>query len=164
MFIPHIWNDMVYKKTQIGWWLIAVFAIPIVWLLLAYFYQWGSRPLTKTSLVFSVVLLILIVLLFYRFTVETEQDTIRLTYGIGLIRITPKIDELIRTEVVKTPWYYGLGIRITPKGMLYNIQGTGAVLLEYMHDGKLKTVMIGSPEPEKLKRVLDTQFKNSNGL
>ena len=153
---------MVYKKTQIGWWLIVVFTIPILWLVFAYLQQWGSRPLTVISLVFGDVLLILIVLLFYRLTVEIENDWVRLTYGIGLIRIRLKIEELISTKVVKTPWYYGLGIRITPKGMLYNIQGSRAVLIEYMHRGELKTVMIGSPEPEKLKRVLETGLKTSN--
>lgn len=152
---------MIYRKTQTGWWLIAIFTIPILWLVFAHFQQWGSRPLTELSLAFALILLTLIVLLFYRLTVEVENDRIRLTYGIGLIKITLRIEELISTQVVKTPWYYGLGIRITPKGMLYNIQGTRAVLMEYMHKGELKTVMVGSAEPEKLKELLDARFANS---
>ena len=151
---------MAYRKTQMGWWLIAFFAIPVVWLLFAYFFQWGNRPLTATSLFLSTSLLVLIVLLFYKLTVETVKNTIRLSYGIGLIRITLKIDELISSKVVKTPWYYGLGIRITPKGMLYNIQGTRAVQLEYMHNGELKTVLVGSPEPEELIRNLQSQLRD----
>jgi hypothetical protein len=151
---------MAYRKTQIGWWPIAIFAIPLVLLLFDYFFQWRNRPLTTISLLLSISLLVLIVLLFYKLTVETAEDAIRLSYGIGLIRITLKIDEFLSANVVKTPWYYGLGIRITPKGMLYNIQGTKAVLLEYMHKGELKTVLIGSPEPEKLKRNLESQLRN----
>ncbi len=154
--------EMMYRKTQTGWWLLVVFTIPILWLVLAYFQQWGSRRLTAISLAFTVVLLAIIVLLFYRLTVEVENHTIRLTYGIGLIKITLKIDELIRTRVVKTPWYYGLGIRITPKGMLYNIQGSRAVLVEYMQKGELKPVMIGSPEPEKLKEILDARIPRAD--
>ena len=155
---------MNYRKTQIGWWLIVLFTIPILWLVVAYFQQWGSRPLTELSLVFAIILLALIILLFYRLTVEVKNDTIRLTYGIGLIKITLRIDELISTRVVKTPWYYGLGIRITPKGMLYNIQGTRAVLVEYMHKGQLKTVMVGSAEPEKLKELLDARIPRQDGF
>lgn len=154
--------EMIYRKTQIGGWLIVFFTIPILWLVFAYFQHWGSRPLTELSLAFAIILLTLIVLLFYRLTVEVKNNRIRLTYGIGLIKITLKIDELISTRVLKTPWYYGLGIRITPKGMLYNIQGSRAVLVEYMHKGELKTVMVGSAEPEKLKEILDSRIPHED--
>ncbi|MEM1135923.1 MAG: hypothetical protein AAGI07_08780, partial [Bacteroidota bacterium] len=76
-----------------------------------------------------------------------------------LIRISFKIDRLEQAQIIKTPWYYGLGIRMTPEGMLYNIQGPKAVKIRYLSNGRNKSVMIGTLEPEKLNKVLETHFK-----
>lgn len=81
-----------------------------------------------------------------------------MSYGIGLIRIRFKIDKLEATQIIKTPWYYGLGIRVTPKGMLYNIQGSKAVEIKYLGNGKSKSVMIGTAEPELLVKALEDNF------
>ena len=89
-----------------------------------------------------------------------EKDGVRLKYGIGLISLKFKMDEVESLESIKTPWYYGLGIRITPKGILYNIQGLKAVRIHYLKDGKSKKVMIGTDEPEELMKALNSAFGN----
>ena len=99
--------------------------------------------------------------MFYKLTVELSDSTLKLTYGIGLIRIKFKIDELLQTNIIRTPWYYGLGIRITPKGMLYNIQGLKAIKIDYTSSGKRKSVMIGTPEPDQLKKALEYNWKKA---
>jgi len=149
---------MKYKKSQTGWVLIAIFAPVLGFLFLAHLNRWGNNPLPLTPFLILSGLFVFISLLFYKLTVHVEKSKIKLIYGIGLIRATFKIDQLSRAEVIKTPWYYGLGIRITPKGMLYNIHGSQAVRLEYQHKGKSKSVMIGTPEPEQLKDYLEKNF------
>ena len=72
----------------------------------------------------------------------------------GLINFQIKVDQLIKTNITKTPWYYGIGIKITPKGMLYNIQGTKAVAVEYRSNGITKSMLLGTTEPEKLEQTL----------
>ncbi len=150
---------MKYKKSQIGWIAIMIFAPVIIFLYLAYANQWGNNPLPFVPFLVLAVLFVVICFMFYKLTVELDESTLKLTYGIGLIRIKFKIDELVRIEIIRTPWYYGLGIRITPKGMLYNIQGSKAVNIEYTSNGKSKSVMVGTPEPEQLKKALEDNWK-----
>lgn len=149
---------MEYRKSQIGWFLIGLFGIVALFIVLAYWNQWGSKPLSTNP--FTVVLLIQIyvLLLFYKLTILVDQSTIQLHYGIALIRIRLKITKLLEVQSIQTPWYYGLGIRITPKGMLYNIQGSNALKLVYQNNGITKKVMLGTPEPDVLKRYLENHF------
>ncbi len=149
---------MRYQKSQTGWILLLIFLPILVFLFLLYINQWGSNPLPLPMFVVMSVLFTFVLSLFYKLTVTLDQNTLKLAYGIGLIRIKLRIDELIETKIIKTPWYYGLGIRITPKGMLYNIQGSKAVALRYVSNGKSKFTMVGTPEPAKLKQVLDEHF------
>lgn len=138
---------------------MGIFAPIILFLYLAYANQWGNNPLPFVPFLLLTGLFIIICSLFYKLKIEVDESTLRLTYGIGLIRIKFKIDELKYIEIIKTPWYYGLGIRITPKGMLYNIQGSKAVNIKYIRNGRNKSVMIGTPEPEQLKKALEDNFK-----
>lgn len=152
---------MNYMKSQTGWILLGLFVPILVFLLFAYLTQWGDRPIPTILFLLLTGLLIFITLLFYKLTIEIVGTTIQIIYGIGLIRIKLILDVLHKVEVITTPWYYGLGIRITPKGMLYNIQGFKAVKLEYQHKGKNISVMIGTPEPERLKESLEKIFSNN---
>jgi len=127
-------------------------------LYLVYANQWGNNPLPLIPFVVLAGLFVIISSLFYKLTIELHGSVLKLIYGIGLIRIQFKIDNLVETRIINTPWYYGLGIRITPKGMLYNIQGSRAVEIKYLSNGKSKSVMVGTPEPERLKQALVDNF------
>jgi len=149
---------MKYKKSQIGWVVILIFAPLIIFLYLAYVNHWGNNPLPFVPFLVLALLFGVIVAMFYKLTVELSGSTLKLVYGIGLIKIKFEINELERTEIIKIPCYYGLGIRITPKGMLYNIQGSKAVNILYTSNGKRKSIMVGSPEPEQLKKALENNW------
>ena len=149
---------MEYRKSQIGWLLIGLFSAVSIFIVLDYLNQWGTKPLTRIPFLIILSIQILVLLLFYKLTIIVKQSVLILVYGIGLIRISISIEKLLEVESIKIPWYYGLGIRITPKGMLYNIQGLNALKLVYQKKGNLKTVMLGTPEPEVLKRYLESHF------
>lgn len=140
--------------------MIGIFVPVILFLFLAYVNQWGNNPLPLIPFLVSAGLFVFIGSLFYQLTIELNGSVLKLIYGIGLIRITFKIDRLVAVKTIKTPWYWGLGIRITPKGMLYNIQGSKAVKIEYISNSKSKSVMVGTPEPERLKQVLEGNLKS----
>ncbi len=150
---------MKYRKTQMGWVATGTFLPVILFLFLGYVNQWGNNPLPLIPFLVLTGLFIVIASLFYKLTIELDQSVLKLIYGIGLIRITFKIDQLEATKIIKTPWYWGLGIRTTPKGMLYNIQGSKAIKIEYISNGKSKLVMVGTPEPERLIQALEENFK-----
>lgn len=152
---------MVYKSTQWGWFIIIIVLLPLIFLFLFYSFQWGDHPIPLIPTLLISTLLIIIFLLFYKLTIEIKGTTIIIVYGIGLIRIKIEVDKILDVESIKTPWYYGLGVRITPAGMLYNIHGLQAVKINYLSKGENKTVMIGTSEPESFIKALRDTFKNS---
>ncbi len=146
---------MDYKKSQIGWFIL-LFLTPIITLLaLAYIYQWGSNPIPFVLFVVISIIFIGLTSLFCKLTVILDGSTLKLIYGIGLIKMDFELEQLERTEIIRTPFYYGFGIRMTPQGNLYNIQGPKAVRIVYFKNGKQNSFMVGSPEPDKLKSALD---------
>jgi hypothetical protein len=54
-------------------------------------------------------------------------------------------------RVVENPWYYGWGIRFTPRGWLFNVSGFSAIELQ-MKSGKL--YRIGTDDPEGLAKAV----------
>nr|WP_298998901.1 hypothetical protein [uncultured Allomuricauda sp.] len=123
---------MIYRKSQIGWVILGIIVLTIILLFILFETQWGDNPLTMVPFVIISILLLIILLLFYKLTIEVGGSYLNVIYGIGLIKIKLNIDDLLGTKVIRTAWYYGLGIRFT--------------------------VMVGTAEPEKLKRVLDENF------
>ena len=150
---------MKYKQSQFGWVVIILFALLVAFLCLAYAFQWGGNPLPFIPFLALSSILVILGLMLYKLTVEVKGTTLRLSYGIGLISLKFNIDELEETEIIRVPWYYGVGIRITPKGMLYSIHGWKALQINFKSKGKSKRVMVGTAEPELLKKVLEHNCK-----
>ena len=146
---------MTYKSSQMGWVMSCIFTPVVIFLCLAYVNQWGNKPIPFAPFLVITSLFLILWSCFYKLTVTVRNSTLSVSYGIGLIRFRFKMDQLIKVDVGQVPWYYGLGIRITPKGMLYNIQGSQVVNITYKHGEKLKFVMVGTPEPHRLKKVLE---------
>lgn len=150
---------MEYKHTEIGWFFIGIMFLSVL-ILTAGYLTVDNFELT----IFLVLVLVmsLITLLFYKLTVQINNDGILLTYGIGIIRIHIHILHLDSTVVTRTRWYYGLGIRFSPQGMIYNIQSLKALKIRHTKNGNSKTFFIGSPEPEAIKKATETHFLNQN--
>ena len=68
------------------------------------------------------------------------------------------LDQIDTCRPVSNPWIYGLGIRLTPHGWLYNVSGVEAVELK-MKSGK--TCRIGTDEPEVLTSALQKALDSS---
>ncbi|MDY7014940.1 MAG: hypothetical protein SVX43_15355 [Cyanobacteriota bacterium] len=52
---------------------------------------------------------------------------------------------------VKNPWYYGWGIRLTPRGWLFNVSGLDAVEIS-LNSGR--HFRIGTDRPRELERAI----------
>jgi hypothetical protein len=148
---------MKYEKSQTGWVMLILFSLIILNLTIAYLKQSGSRPLPLGAFLVLVVLFLTALLIFYRLKIRVDNNGLHVIYGIGLVHVKINPEKVFDVRIVKSPWYYGLGIRFTPKGMLYNVQGLTAVRLSYL-EGKNKTVTIGSNDPERLKSVLEHKY------
>jgi hypothetical protein len=149
---------MTYEKSEFGWLIILLFFPIVAFLPLAYIYQWGNHPISLTPMMVLSGIMVFIALLFYKLRIKIDEGGIHLIYGIGLIRKNIRPDRVDRVQSMKTPWYYGLGIRITPKGILYNIHSLKAVKIDYIKRGRQKTIMIGTPQPEGLREFLTRKY------
>ena len=136
-----------YKHTQIGYLLLILYSIVV--LFLGYFcIMTNFHPLTLIGLI-----IVLIVLgIFSRLTVAVDDQMITIQFGLRIIRKTFPLKEIETYRVVKNPWYYGWGIRFTPRGWLFNVSGFSAIELQ-MKNGK--QYRIGTDEPDNLVAVLE---------
>ena len=96
-------------------------------------------------------ILVVTIFLFASLTVEVTDAEVRFWFGGGLIRKSYPIHEIRDVSVVTNPWYYGLGIHMTPHGWLFNVAGSGAVELAFDSGTKVR---IGSDEPSRLMAAI----------
>lgn len=150
---------MENKHKEIGWLLISIMMLSLLILIVGYFTVMNIELTTLIVIAFAISF---VTLLFYKLTVKINNDGILLTYGIGLIRIKLNIHQIESVEITRTPWYYGLGIRISPQGLIYNIQSLNAIKINHSKNGKSKTLFIGSPQPELVLKAIEENLTNKD--
>ena len=113
----------------------------------------GDRPLPFVPMLILEATFLILALLFYGLRITVDDRAVRLRYGIGLIRFTIPLTDIAQTNLVRSRWYYGIGIRLIPGGMLYNAHSLNAVELKIKD--KKRVIWIGTPEQEALKQAID---------
>jgi hypothetical protein len=108
---------------------------------------WDPRPVV----ILVALLLPATAFLMSSLTVTVHDEELRVAFGPGLIRRRIPLRRIRRVSVVTTPWYYGWGIRWTPRGWLWNVSGLRGVELELDNGRRFR---IGSDEPERLANAL----------
>lgn len=145
-------NDMVMKKFkefQFAWWLVIAFIVTLLLVTTPFKIQGDSlNRLLVVSIVF-----ITIAILFYGLKTEIDDHKIRLSFGIGLIRKTIRLDKIKTVTEVRNNWIYGWGVRFIPNGMLYNISGLKAVELTFYDSGRI--IRIGTSDTKLLKNEIE---------
>lgn len=100
-----------------------------------------------------IVLIILGVclVLFATLTVVIEEDVLEIRFGPGVIRKKFLLKDIESCQIVKNPWYYGWGIRLTPHGWLYNVSGFYAVEIKIKTGKKYR---IGTDVSNELEKAI----------
>jgi len=62
-------------------------------------------------------------------TVAVSDDRVEFWFGPGLIRRRIRASDIRSCRVVRNRWYWGWGIRLLPRGLLYNVFGLDTVEL-----------------------------------
>jgi hypothetical protein len=135
-----------YRHSQVGWVMLGVFAgttLVVLTLLSGEAAAAARLPL--------LVVAALVLPLFGALTVEVDRETIRLRFGIGLIRKRIPLADVSGWRAVRNPWYCGWGIRLGPRGVLWNVSGFDAVELDLPAGRHFR---IGTDEPELLVSAL----------
>jgi hypothetical protein len=143
-----------YKNFQINW--ILLISMLAVTIFLAFQLKNPDKPIPFFVLMSIELLFVLIPLIFYGLTTIVNHDEIRLRFGIGIIQIKIKLSDIQTVAVVRNPWYYGIGIRLSPRGILYTAHGLDAVELRFKN--KRKIIRIGSSEPLILKHEIEKRL------
>lgn len=135
-----------YKHTQVGYLLLIIYSVVIIFI--------SYLSVTNFHPVVLVVLIIMLITmgLFATLTVTIDDRMIKLQFGVGIIRKRFLLKDIETYQIVKNPWYYGWGIRLTPRGWLFNVSGLSAIELQ-MKSGR--HYRIGTDEPEQLAQALD---------
>ena len=136
-----------YKHTQIGYFLLIVYSIAVLFV--------GHLNIMTNFNPFALASLIIVLIalgIFTRLTVTVDDQMIKVQFGLRVIRKAFRLNEIEAYRVVKNPWYYGWGIRFTPRGWLFNVSGFSAIELQ-MKNGK--TYRIGTDDSDNLAAALD---------
>jgi len=135
-----------YEHTQIGYFIVVaiVAAMVTIGIILA------------TAGVNWIVIAVLVVLaiplvLFPSLTVVISEEELLAQFGPGVIRKRFKLNEIESCQVIKIPWYYGWGIRLTPQGMLFRVSGFHAVQIKLITG---KKYLIGTDVPQELEEAI----------
>lgn len=138
-----------YKEFQFGW-MLFIILVPIqIFVTYLYINELGDRPLDKNTYLIVSATFLLVYFLFYGMTIKVDTERIRISFGLGVIRKTIRVDKIKDVDTVKNPWYYGWGIRLIPNGWLYNVSGSDGIELKFNHNKKI--IRIGTKDSTKLK-------------
>ena len=140
-----------YKHTQMaGWFIIGPIGIAII----VTFYFWFARG-HVFSLITGLIFLAALIL-FISLSVVVDDQSIRMWFGLGLIRKRIPLSEVKSAQPVRNKWYYGWGIRLIPGGLMYNVAGLDAVELVLANGREFR---IGTDEPQQLNAVIQQRLR-----
>jgi hypothetical protein len=149
--IPHL-NMVRYQHTQVSRWILAA-AVPAMLV--------GVALAFRDSLVAGLLVCLMAALVLtsvFSLTTTVSDQELHVRFGIGLIRRRIPLTRIVKAVAVRNRWYYGWGMRLTPRGWLWNVWGLGAVELTYV-DGR--HFRIGSDEPERLAAEIQRGIERS---
>ena len=147
---------VVYREFQVGSQGLA-FLIPIHILLnILYFIQFDTHPLGFNDFILINGVFVLIYLLFYGMTIIVSDEKIVISFGVGIIKRSIALNRISSVATVKSPWYYGWGIRFIPNGMLYNVGGSAGVELKMKSTERV--VRIGTKNPTQLRTEISRRL------
>jgi hypothetical protein len=116
----------------------------------------GDRPMGTNGYIIVTLTFLLIYFLFYGLTTKINSDTIIVSFGVGLIRKKIQLKRVKTVDTIKSPWYYGWGIRIIPNGTLYNLSGTDGVELKFNDTNRI--IRIGTKDSLTLKKEIEKRL------
>ena len=136
-----------YRHTQVGTVMLIVLGAGILVV--------GASLRTRgpDALLLAVLVILAVTAgLFASLTVEIRGGVLTLLFGPGLIRKRVRMADIRACTVVRNPWWYGWGIRRTPRGWLYNVSGRAAVELTLQNGQQLR---IGTADPQQLCHAIE---------
>ena len=110
--------------------------------------------------IFGVLALSLLIclLIFYKITIYINETYISFKLGIGLVSKKYLIADIKSCKPVKNEPLFGIGIKIIPNGMLYNVSGLQAIELTFKN--RKSKIRIGTNQPEEIASIINKMIEN----
>ena len=89
---------------------------------------------------------------FRSLTVAVGDRGVHVFYGSGWPRRTIALERILDQRVVRNRWWYGFGIRLTPFGWMWNLDGLGAVELDLVGGKRFR---VGTRMPQELRAAVE---------
>ena len=143
-----------YKHTQIGYFFLTLYGAVLLIIISLFIF-------TDYSLIAMIGLIIMLIALgiFASMTVKISAQKMKIQLGLGAIRKQIPIKDIETYRVVTHPWYFGWGIRYTPRGWIFRVSGNSGIEIQ-MKGGKL--YQVGTDEPQELVEALNQALKVSH--
>lgn len=139
-----------YRHRQAGW------ATRIVLAACAAGVVWIGAPTSAhgpdAAVLGAAALLALCAFVFGTLTVRVGERRIDVAYGFGWPARSVDLVDVLATELTRSRWYEGWGIRYTTRGWLWNASGLDAVLLR-LPDGR--NWLVGSDDAAQLRAAIE---------
>lgn len=138
-----------YRHTQTGTLVVAALGLGIAVTAVILFAVQAAAERTLVGAVLGFLLLCLY--LFRSLSVVVSAQDVEVSFGPGVFRKRLPVDDIIGARRVRNPWYFGWGIRLTPRGWMYNASGFDAVEVELKDN---RAFRIGTDDPDHLLKAI----------
>jgi len=108
-----------------------------------------------------ILLTIVGAVLFSSLTVSVDDTTLTWWFGIGLVRKSVPLADIVAAQPIRTSFLEGWGIHRTRYGWLYNVSGFDAVWIQRRSG---KTFALGTNDVDGLHRALLAALPKSDAL
>ena len=147
-----------YKHTQIGYLMIVVTFIVLIFFSWMYITASAEVPSVDSGpnfLISSIMALILFILAsFSTLTSSLDENYLRIKFGYGVFKKKFSLQEILSAKSVKNHWYYGWGIKMwfwPHRILIYSVSGFDAVEIT-LKNGRI--YRIGTDVPEELEAAI----------
>jgi len=115
-------NNVFYKKSQPFNLIIVLSIVSIavitIWAIKEYLH---TGIISYNPIAYNILFLVLL-LLFYKLTITITHQFAEVSFGVGILyrKIPIHALDIATARTINVAWYYGVGIRLTPEGTLFN--------------------------------------------
>ncbi|WP_460485388.1 hypothetical protein [Capnocytophaga sp. HP1101] len=136
-----------FKETQFSYILLSILALFIG--IIAF-----SGYQSKEGWAIIALLVAILVVVFYKLTTVIDDKGIVASFGVGILSRRMTFDEIdVSTlQLIDIPWYYGIGIRYTSSGIIYNTKYNKAIRI--VSKDRKKVFLVGTDHYEEIKSIL----------
>jgi hypothetical protein len=148
------------KFTQSGTLAIVLF-LPLMIFFTIMFFSSGFESIGESiALGFIILSMLICLLIFYKLAIYIDDSSVSFKMGIGLIHKKYLLTDIASCRPTKNPYMYGVGIRMTPDGWLYNVSGLSVIELTFKN--KKSKIRIGTDKPEEISQVINKLINNQD--